>query len=206
MRAQSPMYGLAAPFSENITPDTVYDLPRAETLPPTAEEEQLLNDMIKTPSPPPPSSLPPAPSLPNTTPAPAATPTRKPVKRKTSGVKFSEATPVHKKRKIIPKTPYPDSDDSGSDEDGEGSEDEAFTRATQIASGEIEDLSASPSVPQSQMPPQVWDDSQDRSDKPHVEEVGSSHDDEDELLTDEEESVRSQLGDNIEVEDISPEH
>jgi hypothetical protein len=191
------MYGLAAPFSDTITPDNLFDIPRRITPPPTAEETKLMEDMIKTPTPPPEAQL--------SNPAAATTPARVAAKRKQSAVKFAETTPAHKKRKVIPKTPYPDSDDD-SEVDGEGSEDEVFIKPSQKVTGEIDDLSASPFIPQSQAPNQTWDDSQEHSNL-SIEEV-ISNGEQDELIS-EEEAVESQLGDYLQVEDITdpaPEH
>lgn len=199
-RAQSPMYGLAAPFSDIVTPDTVFDVPRRITPPPTEEETKLMEDMIKTPTPPPEVQLP--------DPA-VATPSRAAAKRKKSAVKFTETTPAYKKRRIIPKTPYPDSEDD-SEQDGEGSEDGTFIKPPPEVTGEIEDLSASPFIPQSQAPNQNWDDSQEHSQEQsnlYIEEV-ISNGEQDELIS-EEDAVESQLGDYLQVEDITdpaPEH
>ncbi|KAG9054015.1 hypothetical protein FS842_006441 [Serendipita sp. 407] len=119
--------------------------PRQPTPPPTAEEVKFMEEIIRPATPPPNEEA--VGTLEPRTPATKA------VKRKKSvdggsGVKFSvEETPANKKRKTVPKTPYPESgdeDDSNSDE-----EEEERQRIVQ-QTDELDELAHEEFVPASQ--------------------------------------------------------
>ncbi|CAG7854587.1 SubName: Full=Uncharacterized protein {ECO:0000313/EMBL:CCA70531.1} [Serendipita indica DSM 11827] len=216
MRELDPMMDLAAPFDAGIasgTSSAVTAPMGPSTPPPTSEEVKLMNAFTKTPTPPP--SVLPAESRTEADDGGSrqrtlnpTTPARKAVKRKNvGGVTFSEATPQYKKRKTIPKTPFPDSDDDA-DDDSETEETEArraileqqssddeeedtFALATQIQEGylDVEEILSENSL-MGDMP----------SLQPEVEtDESKSH------RGDEEDEIRSQAtSSDIRVEDVTP--
>lgn len=183
-----PVYELSqATFSNSITPIEPTLQPRLTTPPPTEAETKLMEDIIKTPTPPPYAPL-----------SRTTTPARMQTKRKDSGVKFAESTPAAKKRKVIPKTPYPDSEEgSDSENDAEDADDETF--ASPEVLGEVSDLSSSVTVEilstqEESTKPAI--NHQDDS-KQVIEEPGSSDEGQEEAV------IQSVHNDQILIEDIT---
>ncbi|KAG8814712.1 hypothetical protein FRC17_000997 [Serendipita sp. 399] len=118
-----PLDALASSYLGSMTSTSYSPLlpPRQLTPPPTAEEVKLLEEIIRPTTPP---------SEGETSKPEPKTPVSKAIKRKQSpggsgsgGVKFAVAeTPASKRRKKIPKTPYPADDDIDSSGDSDDAE------------------------------------------------------------------------------------